>query len=177
MKHALVTPLFKKRGLDANDIKKHRPISNLSFVSKLLERHVAADLRRYIDENKLLDPFQCAYRPNHSTKTVLVHIHDVILQTLDRRKGVTFVLLDFTAVFDTVDHAILLKQMRSFGIRDYILVWLASYLSDITFAVQIDDAISRRQQVNCGVPNRLVFDPLLFTIYCMPITAVFSRHH
>ena len=57
MKHALVTPLLKKTGLDGNDIKNYRPISNLSFVSKLLERHVTVDLRRYIDGNKLLDPF------------------------------------------------------------------------------------------------------------------------
>ena len=58
MKHALVTPLPKKTGLDANDIKNYRPISNLSLVLKLLERHVAVDLRRYIDENKLLNSFQ-----------------------------------------------------------------------------------------------------------------------
>ena len=107
MKHALITPLLKKTGLDANDIKNFRPISNISFVSKLLERYVAVDLRRYIDENKLIDPFQSAYHPHHSTETALVRVHDDITQALDRRKGVILVLLNLTAAFDTVDHGIL----------------------------------------------------------------------
>ena len=96
MKRALVTLLLKKTGLGAYDIKKtglgaydikktglgaydiknYRPISKISFVSKLLERHVADDLRRYIDENKLLDPFQSACRPHHSTETA----HDLIIE-------------------------------------------------------------------------------------------------
>ena len=86
IKHALVTPLLTKTGLDANDIKNYRPISNLSFVSKLLERHVAVDLRRYIDKNKLVDPFQSfqsAHHLHHSTETALVRIHDDTIQALD----------------------------------------------------------------------------------------------
>lgn len=94
MKHALVMPLLKKTGLDANDITNYRPISNFSFVSKVLEIHVAADLRCYIDENKLLDPFQCTYCPHHSTETALMRIHDDIIQALDCQKGVILVLLD-----------------------------------------------------------------------------------
>ena len=79
MKSALITPVLKKTSLDSNELINYRPISNLSFVSKLLERHIAADLRCYIDENTLLDPFQSAYRPRHSTETALVRIHDDII--------------------------------------------------------------------------------------------------
>ena len=135
MKHALVTALLKKTGLNANDIKNYRPISNLSFVSKLLERHVAVDLRRYIDENKLLDPYQSAYRPHHSTETALVRIHDDIMQALDRRKGVILDLLDLIAAFDTVNHGVPLKQMKSIGTSKSALAWIESYLSDRTLAV------------------------------------------
>ena len=71
MKHALVTPLLKMTGLDTNDIKNYRPISNLSFVSKLLERHVAVDLRRYIDENKVIDLLQSAYHHIVAPKQLL----------------------------------------------------------------------------------------------------------
>ena len=177
MKHALVTPLLKKTGLGANDINNYRPISNLSFVSKLLERHVAADLRRYIDENKLLDQFQSAYRSHHSTETALVRIHDDIMQALGRRKGVILVLLDLTAAFDTVDHAILFQQMKSIGICESALAWVTSYLSDRTVSIKINDAISRRQQLNCGIPRGSVLRPLLFTICCMPLTAIDAKHH
>ena len=97
--------------------------------------------------------------------------------TVDRRKGVILVLLDLTAAFDTVDHAILLQQMKSIGICESALAWVTSYLSDRTFSIKINDAISRRQQLNCGVPQGSVLGPLLFTIYCIPLTAVFAKHH
>ena len=78
--------VLKKTSLHSNELVNYRPISNLSFVSKLLERHIAADL----DENTLLDPFQSAYRPRHSTEIALVCIHDDILQALDRNKGIIY---------------------------------------------------------------------------------------
>ena len=87
------------------------------------------------------------------------------------------VLLGLTAACDTVDHGILLKQMKSLGICESALAWIASYLSDRTLAVKIEDSISRRQQLNCGVPQGSVLGPLLFTIYCMPLTVIFARHH
>ena len=126
MKSALITPVLKKTSLDSNELVNYRPISNLSFVSKLLERHIAADIRCYIDENVLLDPFQSAYRLRHSTETALVRIHDDILQALDREKGVILVLLDLKAAFDTVDHSMLLRQLYAIGIRESALAWLTS---------------------------------------------------
>ena len=102
MKSPLITPVLKKTSIDSNELMNYRPISNLTFASTLLERHIAADLRYYIDENTLLDPFQSAYRPRHSTETALVRIHDDILQALYRKKGVILVLIDLTAAFDTV---------------------------------------------------------------------------
>ena len=133
---------------------------NLSFVSKLLERHVAVDLRRYIDEN----PFQSVYHPHHSTKTAPVRIHDDIMQAS------SLILLTLT-LWTT------LKQMKSIGICESALAWIASYLSDRSLAVKIEDAISRRQQLNYGGHQGSVLGPLLFTIYCMPLTAIFTRHH
>ena len=176
MKSALITPVLKKTSLDSNELMNYRPISNLSFVSKLLERHIAADLRCYIDENTLLDPFQSAYRPRHSTETALVRIHDDIMQALDRKKGVILVLLDLTAAFDTVDHSMLLQQLYSIGIRESALAWLTSYLSDRTLAIKIGDVVSRQQRLDCGIPQGSVLGPLLFTIYCMPISSIFAKH-
>ena len=145
-------------------------------MSKLLERHIAADLRYYIDENTLLDPFQSAYRPRHSTETALVRIHDDILQALDLKNGVILVLLDLTAAFDTVDHGMLLRQLYSIGIRDSALAWVTSYLSDRTLAIKICHVVSRHQRLECGVPQGSVLGPLLFTIYCMPISSIFAKH-
>ena len=80
----------------------------------MLERHVAVQLRQHLDNNDLLDIFQSAYRQHHSTETALVRIQN---DHLDRKKDVVTVLLDMSAAFDTVDHSVLIGQMRSIGIE------------------------------------------------------------
>ena len=62
MKQALVTPLLKKDDLDPEVLKNYRPVSNLSFLSKVLERVVAASLTNYMTINQLHEPMQSAYR-------------------------------------------------------------------------------------------------------------------
>ena len=118
MKHAVVTPLLKKSDLDPKTLDNYRPISNLSFISKLLEKYVASQIRQYMDANDLFDVFQSAYRPAHSCETALVRIQDDILHSLDNRNTVILVLLDFSAAFDTVDHRLLLDTLHEIGIRD-----------------------------------------------------------
>ena len=109
MKHALVTPLHKRHGLDTNKFAKYRPVSNIGFVSNVLERYVANAVREHVDNNGYNDAFQSAYRPRHSTDTALVRIHNDMMQSMDCRRGVLLVLLDLSAAFDTLDHGILLK--------------------------------------------------------------------
>ena len=61
-KKAIVYPGLKKPSLDPDDLSNYRPISNLSFVSKLLERAVHAQLLLYLNDNELLPSVQSAYR-------------------------------------------------------------------------------------------------------------------
>ena len=63
LKHAVVTPLLKRPGLSKDNYSNYRPILNLPYVSKLLERHVSAQLRLHLQNNNIEDPFQSAYRP------------------------------------------------------------------------------------------------------------------
>ena len=110
--HAVVTPIVKKPGLDAAQLASYRPISNLSFVSKLLERTVAGQVRTYLDENDLFPPLQSAYRPKHSTETALLKVFDNAYMAADDGMVTLVVLLDFSAAFDTVDHDIALSILR-----------------------------------------------------------------
>ena len=100
MKHAVVTPLLKTTGLDPDSLSNYRPISNLSFISKLLERIIASQIRQYMVTNDIFDVFQSAYRPAHSCETALVRIQNDILVSFDNRKSVILVLLDLSAAFD-----------------------------------------------------------------------------
>ena len=72
LKTAVVTPLLKKANLDPNELKSHRPVSNLSFLSKIIEKVVASRINKFLDENNLRDPTQSAYRRFYSTETVLL---------------------------------------------------------------------------------------------------------
>ena len=70
-KTAIVKPLLKKTSLDSEDLKNYRPVPNLSFISKVLEKVVLSQILQHINCNKLLSDFQSAYRPLHSTEITL----------------------------------------------------------------------------------------------------------
>ena len=102
----------------------------LSFVSKLLERAVHAQLLLYLNDNELLPSVQSAYRQFFSTETAVLKVVTDILATLDRGQKSLLGMFDLSAAFDTVDHSILLRRMEiSFGIRGAALEWFSSYLT------------------------------------------------
>ena len=130
-KSAYITPLVKKAGLDSADPKSYRPISNLSVISKLLERVVSKQLLRYLKDNDLLPDLQSAYRAHHSTETAVLKVLSDILLALDSGNLVMLTLLDLSAAFDSVDHHTLLQRLRkSYGLNGKVIDWFTSYLSD-----------------------------------------------
>ena len=132
VKTALVTPLIKKPLLDKEVLQNCQPVSNLTFLSKVLERVVTTRLREYLTANCLLKPCQSAYRANHSTETALLRVHSDLLMTVDEGCAAFLVLLDPSAAFDTIDHGIPFPCLQSwFGIFGVALDWLALYLSDL----------------------------------------------
>ena len=106
MKHVIVTPVLKKRGADVNVLSNFRPISNTSCVAKTMGRFVSRQLQRFLNENGILDIYQSAYRPRHSAETALLRIQSGVAQAIDVRRGVRIVLLDLTALFDTINNDI-----------------------------------------------------------------------
>ena len=132
LKTALIIPLLKKTNLDTEDFKNFCPVSNLPFVSKLIEKSVAIQLVQYkiIDDNNLDEKLQSAYKKLHSTETALLKDND-ILHAADHGCTVVSLLLDLSAAFDTVDHGLLLHRLNTrFGIKGKVLAWFKSYLTD-----------------------------------------------
>ena len=130
LKNAFVKPLLKKPSLDQNQLKNYRPVSNLPYVSKLVERVVANRLTQHMSDNNLYEPYQSAYRKSHSVETALIRVQNDILQALDKKQYVILVLLDLASAFDTVDYSILLSRLSKYvGINGDALSWFSSYLS------------------------------------------------
>ena len=87
-------------------------------------------------------------------------------------------MLDLSAAFDTIDHTILLKRLKSsFGITNTSLSWLESYLSDQSQCVAIEGVASKKSKLIYGVPQGSVLGPVLFTLYSKPLSDVIMKHN
>lgn len=170
-KYAVVTPLLKKDSLPKDDLNSYRPISNLNFLSKVLERIIFKNLSIHLKSFSSLSSFQSAYKMFHSVETALLKIQNDLLLSVDKRQVSALVLLDLSAAFDTVDHHILLSRLKlNFGISGSALSLLTSYLSDRSQSVVIDSSLSESITVTRGVPQGSVLGPLLFSLYTTPLT-------
>ena len=74
----------EKSGLDASDLKNYRPVSNLSFLSNLLEKVVQVRLQAFLDENDLMPCAQSVYRKYHSTETAVASVYNDLLLAADQ---------------------------------------------------------------------------------------------
>ena len=123
LKHVIIRPLLKKLGLELKK-KNYRPVSNLSFISKLIESAVVLQYVEHLQINNLQDDRQSAYKQHHSTETVLLKVLNDILMKIDQGQVVMLVLLDLSAAFDTIDHKILLNRLeKHYGVRETALSW------------------------------------------------------
>ena len=176
-KTALVKPLLKKSSLDPNVLNNYRPISNLPFLSKILEKLVLHQLILHLDSNQLLSPHQSAYRHGHSTETVVLRILNDILTALDNNKISVLLLLDLSAAFDTIDHDLLLSRLKhTFGIQGNALNWFRSYLSERFQFVAANYYKSEPSELTFGVPQGSVLGPVLFIIYTSPLSELIHSH-
>ncbi len=112
-KEAMIDPILKKPHLDKDTLNNYHPVSNLPFVLKLIARVVAKQLVSHLEENPLSEKYQSAYRQSHSTETALTSVLNTILMFLDQKQVVFLVLLHISAIFDMVDHSILLKWLET----------------------------------------------------------------
>ena len=93
-------------------MKNFRPVSNLSFISKI-KKVVLIQLKKHLSGNNLLEIFQSTYRQNHSTETDVLSVLDSLLGSADERLVSLEVRLDPSAAFDTLYHPILLKRLET----------------------------------------------------------------
>ena len=176
-KTAIVKPLLKKASLDSKDLKNYRPVFNLSFMSKLLEKVVLSQILQHINCKKLLSDFQSAYRPHHSTETALLKITNDLLSAMDDGNISVLVLLNLSAAFDTIDHEILLHRLHNvFGFEDTVLSWFQLYLENQTQTVAVHAKHSTPAPLCYGVSQGSVLGPILFILYTQPISNVIKQY-
>ena len=122
--HSVIDPLLKKVGLDTDIKKNYRPVNNLVFFSKLIERVVLKRLDCHMSANCLNNDEQFGYKEHHSTETMMLGIVNDILTGFDENKCTIMLFLDLSAAFDTIDIDKLLTILEDqIGLTGMALQW------------------------------------------------------
>ena len=172
-KHAIVSPLLKKPGMDTADMANFRPVSNLSFLSKVTGRVVAQRLKEYLTETNLLPRCQSAYRRHHSTETAMLRVISDAMSAADARSVTLLGIVDLSAAFDFVDRPLLLERLlRTFGLTSDALRWMTGRTQQVVYNGQV----SPIELLRYGVPQGSVLGPVLFSLYTADVSQIATNH-
>ena len=176
-KCAIVRPILKKPSLDASELNSYRPISNLSFLSKMIERCVATRYVDHAERQHLFPARQSAYRKHHSTETTVVSVLNDVISAADHGQVTALVLLDLSSAFDCVNHEIMIRVLNErFQVEGQALAWFLSYLGDRSQIFRVDGRDSVPFPVDCSVPQGSCLGPVEFISYTEDVVELMERH-
>ena len=172
LKCSYVTPIHKKG--DPKLVSNYRPISIISYFSKIIEKCILIRFNSFITNCGILTDNQYGFRKNMSTQDAIIKFFDFIYNALDQNKHAVAIFIDYQKAFDLVDHQILYRKLNAYGIRGTALELVTSYLTNRRQHVRIGDSISNEKIINMGVPQGSNIGPLFFLLYINDLVKVFS---
>ena len=171
-KTAIVRPLLKKVGLQLI-MSNFRSVSNLSFISKIIEKYMLLQLSHHCDKYNLQPDYQSVYREHYSCETAILKLSNDILWAMEKQHVTCLVALDLSAAFGTVDHPTLLSVLKhKFSIEDNALQWFDQYLRPRFFKVTINGNYSSDKDLSVSVPQGSCAGANIFNLYCSPLHEV-----
>ena len=162
-KTAKLIPIFKSG--NKQNIQNYCPISLLPSLSKFLEKLIKNRLINFFDKYEIIYDYQYEFRENRS---VVHRLLDVSVQTLDaiqNKQHTALLLMDIRKAFDTVSHNIVLQKLYHYGIREFALKLLESYLASRSQFVTVRNCNSSLKSINVGIPQSSILGLLLFLLY------------
>jgi hypothetical protein len=163
LKCSRTVPIFKAGNPLLCD--NYRPISLLSVIAKILEKFVANRLTSHLAANNLLFEHQYGFQKGKSTVHNLLFLSNFIAKEINDKKYVAGIFLDLKKAFDVVNHGILLKKLKKFGIRGRTWDWFKSYLSNRSQKVEINGILSEEGYLELSVLQGSILGPILFLCF------------
>ena len=101
----------------------------------------------------------------HSTLTALIEATNSWSVNIDNGLVNGVIFIDLNKAFDAIDHTILTRKLRKYGVDSSSLKWFESYLCDRNQKCSTNGHLSNTAPVSCGVPQGSNLGPLLFLVY------------
>ena len=161
MKEAEFMVIPKKEG--ATDCEKHRTISIMSQVSKIILKVIGLRMKNKIEQ--YVDDEQFGFRKGRGTRDAILVLRCIMERALEKQKDLYMCFVDFEKAFDTVKHGMLLETLRRYGVDGADIRLIAKLYWEQKAVIRIGDEKSGWVNIEKGVRQGCVLSPDLFSLY------------